>query len=299
MVDARFTKGKSGGECAGSGMLFGESLKGYHMSGVGSGTAAVYSAPDEDSWRAGKGKAAVGLQGELWKLCSLCGKGGSYAMIRYDVSERTQRIGFVNESELGTKTDADMLDYYASHVIDVGVAARRETFLTDDPDVSQFAQLDIAQGTKLRCKAVCGPFAYVDATGIAGGQTVWGFVPLIDLELDADERKPLDAHSDAMREITGTWVAEDGIDDSLFELTLNADGTFETRSRADAGVCTVTAYEPESNLYWNEPDYELTRVYGDGRAAANGLSVMTDGEGVQWLTLSYWAGSMGYRRKAE
>ena len=67
------------------------------------GTAAVYSSPyGESAWRAGKGKAAVGLNGQMWILSQYRNEEGqSYACIRYDVSERTQRIGYALCRDLG------------------------------------------------------------------------------------------------------------------------------------------------------------------------------------------------------
>ena len=66
----------------------------------------------------------------------------------------------------------------------------RDTFLTDDPFVSQFAQFSVPEGTTFQCMGMLGnDWAYVSAevsaknTFTDGGAIVWGFVPLRDLTL--------------------------------------------------------------------------------------------------------------------
>ena len=58
---------------------------------------------------------------------------------------------------------------------------------------------------------------------------------------------------------------------------------------ADSGTWYVTEYDPAMNLYWNQPLYELTLLYDNGRATVLGLTVTTDGFG-----LSFWEGGAGY-----
>lgn len=49
-----------------------------------------------------KREAAVGLNGDLWLLSQYKNEDGqSYACIRYNVSERTQRIGYALCKDLG------------------------------------------------------------------------------------------------------------------------------------------------------------------------------------------------------
>ena len=141
---------------------------------VGAGTQPVYSAPLGDAaWRAANGKAAVGLSGELWLLKTLrTADGSAWACIRYDVSQRTQRIGYIPASVLGIAvpeddSSRDLLDRFLS----VGVQANRDTYLTDDPDVSQYPQLAVPEGTAFTCLGVFGnDYAYV-AAEIQDGQS--------------------------------------------------------------------------------------------------------------------------------
>lgn len=154
-----------------------------HLENIGSGTLPVYSAPSEQAWRAAKGKASVGLRGEVWALASVEREDGIYTLIRYDVSERTQRIGYVKKQLM----DVELSEY--EPVMDQTVIALRDTFLTDDPDVSQFPQLLVPEGTVLHCHDIHNSeYAYVMGRTTGGqltqsGQWVGGFVPLRDLDI--------------------------------------------------------------------------------------------------------------------
>ena len=49
-------------------------------------------------------------------------------------------------------------------LINVDLVARRDTYLTDDPDVSQYPQFKIPDGTQLKCMATYDDeYAYVSA----------------------------------------------------------------------------------------------------------------------------------------
>ncbi len=158
-----------------------------HLEGIGKGTLPVYSAPSEAAWRAAKGKAAVGLKGELWALTSVEREDGVYTLIRYDVSERTQRIGYVKRQLMDEELSA------FEPVMNESVIAIRDTFLTDDPDVSQFHQLLVPEGTVLCCHDLHnGEYAYVTGRTANGkltksGQWVGGFVPIRDLDIQKEE----------------------------------------------------------------------------------------------------------------
>ena len=84
------------------------------------------------------------MSGEVWLLRLVTNADGDcYACVRYDVSERTQRIGYVPASALRIRLDTTPSD----DLIDVIVRANCDTYLTDDPDVSQFAQFEVPAGT--------------------------------------------------------------------------------------------------------------------------------------------------------
>ncbi|MBR6165380.1 MAG: hypothetical protein IKQ45_05580 [Clostridia bacterium] len=270
------------------------------------GTAAVYSAPyGTAAWRAGKGKAAVGLNGSMYLLSLFTDAGGTpYACIRYDVSERTQRIGYALCGDLGLSVEEDEAN---APFAAVEMEASVDTYLTDDPDVSQFRQLSVPAGTRVTCLGLYNDYyAYVSAKVNNGrpadkGSVVWGFVPARDL-IPAD----LEPLAECMAQVAGDWYLESG--GSLTEdlLQLRADGTFSEgfgeEDEADAGeyeeedtdadteeeeeeeliipgahsgTWFVTRYDPSMNLYWDEPPFEITLMYGNGSVRTYGMS-MTD-----------------------
>lgn len=279
---------------------------GERLSGVGKKTAPVYSAPfGQEAWRAAKGKAAVGLAGELWRLRYVTNaRGERYACIRYNVSERTQRIGYVRADVLGESASGEP----ATELIHVPVQARTDTYLTDDPDVSQYPQLSVPQGTQLTCIGVYGQaYAYVSARVrkeklAAAGEIVWGFVPLRDLTLAAPQRQDDAALLDVMQSLDGCWYFEAGGNQAEDVLVLRADGSYlgvagyderDGRLLINEGRWTVTGYDSEWQLYWNAPDYELTLYDEDGSVNIKGLSVAGDGDS---FSLTFWEGGGGYRR---
>ena len=277
---------------------------GEPMRSAKEGTAAVYSAPyGESAWRAGKGKAAVGLSGDMWLLSQYRNEEGqSYACIRYDVSERTQRIGYVLCRDIGFPEIAEQSTEPGSSFVHIDVEASADTYLTDDPDVGQFAQFTVPKGTQFSCLGFYNDYyAYVaaevkDGKFTDGGAVVWGFVPTRDLK--PMEREHL---SDVMTQMSGSWLFESGGSLAPDVLHLNADGTFTAEAAemsegedvvtegALSGTWYVTAYNPFMNLYWNQPPYELTLLFDNGRAIVRGLTLTDDGFG-----LTYWEGDAGY-----
>ena len=262
------------------------------------GTAPVYSAPfGESAWRAGKGKAAVGLNGDMWLLSQFKNADNeSYACIRYNVSERTQRIGYTLCKELGLPEITDWNpDAPLTGFAHVDVEATADTYLTDDPDVSQFRQLTVPKGTQFSCMGLYNNhYAYVSAEVkndqfVDGGEIVWGFVPIRDLKVTDQEKVP-----EAMNRIIGDWMFYAGgsmADDYLF---LHEDGTFATNNiqwetdeaRQDNntgeswGTWYVTKYNPFMNLYWNKPPYQLTLIYHNGEIIMRGLELTEEGFGL-------------------
>jgi hypothetical protein len=254
---------------------------------AGSQTVPVLSAPFEGAWRAAKGKAAVSLKGGLWKLFPLRNQDGAeYWCIRYDVSQRTQRIGFIprralEEGQPWTETTG---------LLSAPVRTVRETYLTDDPDVSQFAQFTLPQDALLTCLGVYGSdYAVVSAevkngklTG--GGQIVWGFVPLRDLACVQGE---VDAQ--AMRLIAGEWIFRAGGIGVGDHVEMHEDGTFTADGRT--GRFEVRLLSGMPSPYWNEPEYEISFFFDDGAARVEGLSLRMDR-----FSLTGWEGSGGYER---
>ena len=259
------------------------------------GTVPVYSAPyGKSAWRAGKGKAAAGLNGQIWQLSGFLNEDGqSYACIRYNVSERTQRIGYTLCSDLGLP---EITEWHPEEPLEgfahVDVEATAETWLTDDPDLSQYQQFRVPKGTQFTCMGLYNRFyAYVGAEVkndrfTDGGAIVWGFVPIRDLKPMEQEKQP-----EAMSRLTGSWKIYAGGSMADDYLVFNSDGTFtagtwnwelDTPERAEnaagaSGTWYVTAYHPFMNLYWDKPPFQLTLIYNNGQVTIRGLRFDEDG----------------------
>lgn len=202
-----------------------------HLEGGKNGTKlAVYSAPDENSFRASSGKASVSTGGDM----TLIGTYGEWTLISYEVSSRTSRIGFVK-----AQLDSDLPPLpLLEKTVDVVVA--RDTFLTDDPFVSQYAQVQLSAGTVMKCIGHAGDYyAYVICE--QGGKLFWGFVPLRDLRCpfrEADETLigfSMDAYVparwDVMETLIGKWEVTAGGSLMYDRMVLYSDGTYRAYSR--------------------------------------------------------------------
>lgn len=268
--------------------------------GGGKETLPVYSAPfGEKAWRAAKGKAAMSLKDDyiLYKGWTN-GEGETYTCVSYAVSERTRRIGWVENSGLGSRALMP-LNAVGESFIHVPVKTSRATFLTDDPFCSMFAQFDAPAGTPFECLGLAGgDWAYVSARVNGSGQfadqgsVVWGFVPLRDLEIDT-ETAGIQVDPSAMETLTGSWVYEAGGSMGPDALILYEDGRFESANvqygpNGDetglapytGGTWQVTNYDPAWGLYWNETPYEITLIYDNGTVNVKGLILEEDGFGL-------------------
>ena len=268
------------------------------------GTAPVYSAPfGKSAWRAGKGKAAVGLNGSMEILSEFRNADGdSYACIRYNVSGRTQRIGYALCRDLGLPEVREQSTEPGCSFVHIDVCASADTFLTDDPDVSQFQQFTVPKGTQFDCLGFYNDsYAYAAAEVKGGkftdgGAVVWGFVPIRDLVPMQQE-----TCTEIMQRLTGTWMLDAGGEFTDPILTFQPDGTFTTGNGAvsegegpvldgaQSGTYYVTEYSPFMNLYWNQPPYELTMLYDNGCADVHGLDFNDSG-----FSLTFWEGGAGY-----
>ncbi|MBQ8092557.1 MAG: hypothetical protein IJ242_03155 [Clostridia bacterium] len=275
-------------------------------------TAPVYSAPyGKSAWRAGNGKAAVGLNGDIWMLSQYRNEEGqSYACIRYNVSERTQRIGYALCKDLGLP---EITDWHPDEPITgfahVDVEATADTWLTDDPDVSQYSQFQVPKGTQFSCMGLYNDYyAYVGAEVkndrfVYGGAIIWGFVPVRNLKPIEQEKQP-----EAMSRLVGKWKMEAGGSMADDYLVFNSDGTFtagmwnwdlDTLERVkiaarDSGTWYVTKYNPFMNLYWNKPPFQLTLIYDNGQVKIRGLNFVDEG-----FSLTNAEGGGGYIPAAE
>ena len=278
---------------------------GRRHTGLGKGTSPVYSAPfGKSAWRASNGKAAVSLKGDVWLLgCRTNQEGEKYACIRYEVSQRTQRIGYVKASDL--KLDLTDWTETTDDFINVQVYAAADTFLTDDPLCSQFAQFDVPAGTQFTCMGTLNEeYAYVAAevngdAFVSGGKIIWGFVPLKDLMY-----KAMPDDQDAMSAAAGYWWYYAGGSMQADSLHLRKDGTFIANmgekyygedEDSQRGKWYLSKYHDAENLYWNNPPYEITFLYDDGRCVKLGFVM----NGADEFSLTNWEGGGGYQRIPE
>ena len=270
---------------------------------IGKGTAPVYSAPfGESAWRAGKGKASVGLSGQHWRMGEYINDDGEgYVRIRYEVSERTQRIGFVRASDLNTEPHREHL----FKTISVPVEARNDTWLTDDPRVSQYQQFYVPSGMQFTCMGTYGKdYAYVAAKAkngsfVDGGQIVkdgdqivWGYVPLKHLKISSEDSCRNTIEWDAMARFAGQWTFTAGGNQAADVLMLYEDGTWEGYNDGlTGGTWHLTRYNDADNLYWANVPYEITFFRDDGAVNVKGFEPVENS-----FSLLNWEGSGGYER---
>ena len=82
-------------------------------------------------------------------------------LVEYEVSDRTSRFGYVRRSELPSSVTWK----YNISSIDMPVTVTQDTFLTDDPNVSQYRQMTLKAGGSVRLLALYGAwYAYVETT---------------------------------------------------------------------------------------------------------------------------------------
>ena len=288
----------------------GTDLEGVRYTGSSKGSVPVYSAPyGEAAWRAAKGKAAVGLAGEHWQLGTYINESGiPYIKIRYAVSERTQRIGYIWASELGERFALG--DDRSNQLIHVPLEVRSDTYLTDDPTVSQYQQFYVPPGTQFVCMGLYGSdYAYVageikNGSFVDGGkpiaegdQIVWGYVPLRDLVISSSDPFRHNTEWDVMAQFVGHWYFAAGGVGVEDELMLYADGTWEGYTDTlTGGTWKLTRYNPANNLYWAKVPYEITFSRDNGSVRTLGFSPDENGDS---FSLFYCEGSGGYERMKE
>ena len=198
---------------------------------------AVYSAPDPSSYRAAKGKASVST-GDDYKLYLIV---GDWSLIEYRVSLRTSRFGW---AQLGNHGDETM-----NEIVHVPMLTAFDTYLTDDPNVSEYHQVELPTGTKLT--ALSHPdnqWAYVYVEATVDGKITRGFVPQRDVVFD-DVELP-----DEEAKLVGSWQMEAGGEFWDNYLRLDADGKFYGSDCDGAqpyhGTWSVVQTPADSNLYW-------------------------------------------------
>lgn len=241
----------------------------------GGKTLPVYSAPDANSWRAAKGKAAVSLAGDVTRF----GRTAGYDLISYEVSLRTSRIGCIAAGELAEREESPLLG--------VKAVTTCETYLTDDPLVSQYPQFSLpAQTAVTILSGDCGLYAYVDWT--RDGQAVRGFVPLRDLSIVYAEPDETTAAA-----LLGEWTCTGGGEFFGPECAFYADGTFR-ESCGVTGAYTVVRYDSSEGCFWDNPPARILLWGDDGYFQTYGLTADASD-----LSLTTEEGGCGFVRVTE
>lgn len=198
---------------------------------------AVYSAPDTSSYRAAKGKASVST-GDDYNLYLTV---GDWSLIEYRVSLRTSRFGWAQLGNHGDETTEDL--------VRVPMLTAYDTYLTDDPNVSEYHQAELPAGTKLTALSHPSGWAYIYVEATVDGKITRGFVPQRDVVFD-DVELP-----DEEAKIVGSWQFDGGSEIWYWYLRLDADGRFYTSDIAGAqpyhGTWSVVQTLEDSNLYWS------------------------------------------------
>ena len=106
-----------------------------------------------------------------------------------------------------------------------------DTYLTDDPNVSEYHQAELPAGTKLTALSHPDRWAYIYVEATVDGKITRGFVPQRDVVFD-DVELP-----DEEAKLVGSWQMEAGGEFWDTYLRLDADGRFygsTARSRITA-----------------------------------------------------------------
>ena len=197
---------------------------------------AVYSAPDTSSYRAAKGKASVST-GDDYNLYLTV---GDWSLIEYRVSLRTSRFGWAQLGNHGDETTEDL--------VCVPMLTAYDTYLTDDPNVSEYHQAELSAGTKLTALFHPDGWAYIYVEATVDGKVTRGFVPQRDVVFD-DVELP-----DEEAKLVGSWQMEAGGEFWDYYLRLDADGRFYGSDNDGAqpyhGTWSVVQTPAGSNLYW-------------------------------------------------
>ena len=272
---------------------------------AGASTVPVYSAPGDGSVRFAKGKASVNLR-EPAKFYGFT-QDGNWALVEYTVSGRTSRFGYVRRSELPSSVTWK----YNISSIDMPVTVTQDTFLTDDPNVSQYRQMTLKAGGSVRLLALYGPwYAYVETT--LEGKTVRGFVPRACLRCPL----PTEEDPEAAQRLLGEWQCSGGGEMLGDYVTFQPDGraatsglplermkTLSPQERAEYGEPVWESYQVykstarERANFWNECAHIL--VFRDNTGYISGfygLMLDTDEEGREAFSVLFGEGGGGYTR---
>ena len=225
---------------------------------------AVYSAPDTSSYRAAKGKASVST-GDDYNLYLTV---GDWSLIEYRVSLRTSRFGWAQLGNHGDET--------TNEIVHVPMLTAFDTYLTDDPNVSEYHQAELPAGTKLTALSHPNGWAYIYVEATVDGKITRGFVPQRDVVFD-DVELP-----DEEAKLVGSWQMEAGGEFWDTYLRLDADGKFYGSDNHGAqpyhGTWSVVQTPAGSNLYWRGDIPTIVFRCVNGTVYRYGVEVFDDYE---------------------
>ena len=246
---------------------------------------AVYSAPDTSSYRAAKGKASVST-GDDYKLYLTV---GDWSLIEYRVSLRTSRFGWAQLGKHGDET--------TNEIVHVPMLTAFDTYLTDDPNVSEYHQAELSAGTKLTALSHPDGWAYIYVEATVDGKITRGFVPQRDVAFD-DVELP-----DEEAKLVGSWQMEAGGEFWDNYLRLDADGKFYGSDCDGAqpyhGTWSVVQTPADSNLYWRGDIPTIVFRCVNGTVYRYGVEVsddyeVTEGDYCRSMSFITCEGGTGY-----
>lgn len=245
----------------------------------------VYTAPSTEASRAAKGKAAFSTGDDYRLYCTE----GDWSLIEYRVSLRTSRFGWaqLGQTPQSEKVHIPMLTAY-------------DTYLTDDPHVSEYHQAELPAGTKLTMWYLLGvndDWAYVYVEATVDGKQMCGFVPRRDVVLD-DVELP-----DEEAKFVGSWYLYSGSEIGYLYLRLDADGRFycsdDDGAQPYGGTwCVVQNPMAGEVNFWISAESILALNYSDSMTMRFGVTYIVstteeDGEGLILPVMDFAYGEGG------
>lgn len=266
--------------------------------------APVYSAPGSGSVRFADGKASVDLRSPFTLLGFT--PDGEWALISYEVSAQARRVGYINGKLLDGIAQQSTLS-----LASLPASVTQDTYLTDDPDVSQAARMQLKAGDSVTLLALYGPwYAYVET--MLEGQAVRGFVPRACLRCPAlTEEAP-----EAAARLVGEWEFIGGGEMLGDYVNFQSDGRAaanwvppaemeklsdaEREEYGEPGWATYQVYqctERETANYWSGCEYILVIRNDAGYIVGlYGLIFNTTEDGRESFALYFGEGGGNYAR---
>ncbi len=236
---------------------------------------AVYSAPDQNSLRAAKGKAVVSTNDWI----QVFGREKDWILIQYAIDKDHYRFGYISADALPKKTTVKQLDLRYTSAYTKGRVS-----VTDDPLYSGAELVSLPEGSRVTWLATMGEWAYIESSN---GDRLRGFVPLSALRTEQVFE---------LRNYPGeNGPVYDG------DLIIRADQTFsasftvvQSGPLGNAAVSAVFLVDPEGNALGTaafdarENDFFCTGVIDDSVTVIRFVAVNADGDpldhsvSVQW-----------------